>query len=87
MAQATWDSHRYAFAYAADRLRDRLDNILSNRLFEAYASSESYVNEVILSTLYRFGDYFGWSEIIRRELRAPNPEIERHTRRTLLSSA
>src|SRR3954453_19188438 len=41
-------------------------------LLDAYAKGERR-EEAILSTLFRFAQFFGWSEILRRYMRDPDP--------------
>jgi len=60
-----------SLAFAAGELNERIHNILERGFLDAY-SNGPYQDEAILSTLFRFGQYFGWSEIVRRALRAPD---------------
>jgi hypothetical protein len=79
-SDAAWARHCESIAFAADELSDRIDNILKRDLLDAYADTP-HKDEVILSTLFRFSQYFGWSEILRRELRSLNPRYATAARR------
>jgi hypothetical protein len=71
---ATWARYRASLAIAAEELADRIDNILNRDFLGPRAFGRSpYRDEAILSTLFRLCQYFGWSEILRREMRVANP--------------
>jgi hypothetical protein len=75
-AEATLERYREPLADAANDLHRRLGNIL-DRNFLAYLGQseerdeeaiESRDEEAIDSTLFRFAQYFGWTEILRRDI-------------------
>jgi hypothetical protein len=71
-ADAVWDRYRTSLAFSAEELADRIDNILENAFLDAYGDRTSYRDEAVVSTLFRFCQYFGWSEILRRLMRTPD---------------
>lgn len=72
---AAWARQVASLGFAAQELSDRLVNILEGYLFGVYGEGRDSVrkDEAILSTLFRVSQFFGWSEIWRRELRSGNP--------------
>jgi hypothetical protein len=79
-ADAVWSRYRKSLTVAATDLADRIYNVLHHHLFEAYAES-GQKNEVVLSTLFRFAQYFGWSEVLRQSLLSPDPRHADEARR------
>jgi hypothetical protein len=69
-AQAVLSRHREPLLAAAYELQSRLHNILCNRFVENYVlgARSSKQDAALESTLYVFAQFFGWREIIRREI-------------------
>jgi hypothetical protein len=87
-AKAKLDSYREPLLASAYELQARLHNILCNRFLETYLFGENRVKQeaALESTLYVFAQFFGWREIIRREiqfLRFPRDAETRGTARLL----
>jgi hypothetical protein len=87
-ARAVLARHREPLLAAAYELQSRLHNILCNRFVEDYVlATKARKQEAALeSTLYVFAQFFGWREIIRREiqfLRFPKDEETREIARIL----
>jgi len=59
--------YREPLAAAAFDLQSRLYNILRKKFFEKYGKGER-AEEALTSTLFRLAQYFGWSEILRRDI-------------------
>jgi hypothetical protein len=59
--------YREPLAGAAFDLQSRLYNILCKEFFETYDGGER-AEEALRSTLFRLAQYFGWSEILRRDI-------------------
>jgi hypothetical protein len=60
--------YREPLAAAAFDLQSRLYNILRLDFFAKYADSPDLAEEVVLTTLFRLAQYFGWTEILRRDI-------------------
>jgi hypothetical protein len=87
-AQAVLARHREPLLAAAYELQSRLHNILCNRFVENYvlATRAGKQDAALESTLYVFAQFFGWREIIRREiqfLRFPEDQETREVSRIL----
>ena len=69
-ARTVLERHRDPLLAAAYELQARLHNILCNRFTEEYVlGNKAGKQEAALeSTLYVFAQFFGWREIIRREI-------------------
>jgi hypothetical protein len=69
-ARETLESYREPLLAAAYELQARLHNILRNRFIENYlvGNKADKKHAALQSTLYVFAQYFGWREIIRREV-------------------
>jgi hypothetical protein len=69
-AKKTLDNYREPLLAASYELQSRLYNILQLKFVEKYISSDTGEkrDSAIESTLYVFAQFFGWSEIIRREV-------------------
>jgi hypothetical protein len=85
-ATAVLARHREPLLAAAYELQSRLHNILRNRFVEDYVleSKATKQNAAVESTLYVFAQFFGWREIIRREiqfLRFPRDDETREVAR------
>ena len=74
-SELMWSQYRASLGVAAFELSARIENILQHRFLDAYGhgGAEVQKDEAILGTLFRFAQYFGWGEIIRRSARAPDP--------------
>jgi hypothetical protein len=75
------DRYRGPLLDAAWDLGDRIDNITARSFFETYGTKERRAIAV-QSTLFRFSQYFGWAEIVRREVQLLRFESATDTRRT-----
>jgi hypothetical protein len=75
-SDAIWARYRASLASAAEDLSSRIENILRGYFLDAYVGGP-YEDQAIQSTLFRFAQYFGWSEVLRRYMRSPDP---RHAR-------
>lgn len=69
-ARKVLDSYREPLIAASYELQSRLYNILRLKFVEKYICDEegNKRNSAIESTLYVFAQFFGWREIIRREV-------------------
>lgn len=68
-SEQVMERYRRPLVGAAMDLQTRLHNVLGGDLFVAYAAPGSpRREETILTTLYRFAQYFGWSEALNRDL-------------------
>ena len=69
-AKKALDSYREPLLAASYELQARLYNILRLRFVEKYVSDDTAGKRdpAIQSTLYVFAQFFGWQEIIRREV-------------------
>ena len=87
-AKVKLESYREPLLASAYELQARLHNILCGRFLEKYLFGQNRVKQeaALESTLYVFAQFFGWREIIRREiqfLRFPRDEETRTTGRLL----
>jgi hypothetical protein len=78
-SDARWRRYQASLAFAAEDLSSRVGNILGGKFLDVYGRG-AYEQEAIQTTLFRFAQYFGWSEIVRRYTRDPDP---RHAQRAL----
>jgi hypothetical protein len=69
-AKATLDRYRQPLLDSAYELQSRLHNILCDKFLETYLLGENQPKQeaALDSTLYVFGQFFGWREIIRRDI-------------------
>lgn len=68
-AEAVLSRYREPLVAAAYDLQSRLYNILHNNFLAIYGRRESERrDEAITSTLFRFAQYFGWTEILRQDI-------------------
>src|SRR6266536_2855001 len=69
-AKQALDNYREPLLAASYELQARLYNILQLKFVEKYISDDTAGkrNPAIESTLYVFAQFFGWREIIRREV-------------------
>jgi hypothetical protein len=83
-ADLMWSQYRESIASAAYDLAMRIENILRHEFLEARGDA-AHKDEAVLSTMFRFAQYFGWSEIIRRAGRVPDPRVAAETRQLLIA--
>lgn len=55
-------------AGAAFDLQSRCYNIVCKGLFQRFGAHHQRFPDAVMTTLFRFAQYFGWSEILRREI-------------------
>lgn len=68
-AEAVLSRYREPLLAAAYDLQSRLYNILHNRFLEIYGAEDSERREeAVTSTVFRFAQYFGWTEILRQDI-------------------
>ena len=81
-AKKALDNYREPLLAAAYELQARLYNILQLKFVERYISYDTAGKRTpaIESTLYVFAQFFGWREIIRREVQYLRFSRDRHTR-------
>jgi len=81
-AKKALDNYREPLLAAAYELQARLYNILQLKFVERYISDDTAGKRTpaIESTLYVFAQFFGWREIIRREVQYLRFSRDRHTR-------
>jgi len=81
-AKKVLDNHRDPLIAASFELQARLYNILRLRFVEKYIKAEeaSKRDSALESTLYVFAQFFGWREIIRREVQYLRFSRSRKTR-------
>ena len=60
--------YREPLAAAAFDLQSRLYNILRLGFFDRYGDSHPRAEEALTTTLFRLSQYFGWTEILRRDI-------------------
>jgi hypothetical protein len=60
--------YRDPLAAASFDLQSRLYNILCLGFFTKYADSAELTEEGVMTTLFRLAQYFGWTEILRRDI-------------------
>ena len=76
-AQDVLAKYRDPLAAAAFDLQSRLYNILCLGFFTKYADDAELTEEGVLTTLFRLAQYFGWTEILRRDIQFLSfPEAE-----------
>jgi hypothetical protein len=69
-ARKVLETYREPLLGAAYELQARLHNILRNNFIDDYVVGEKAEkqNAALISTLYVFAQFFGWREVIRREV-------------------
>lgn len=80
-ARVVLDRYRGPLLDAAWDLGDRVDNIIDRGFFDTYGTGERHPM-AIQTTLFRMAQYFGWVEIVRREVQLLRFESASDTRRT-----
>jgi hypothetical protein len=73
--------YRQPLASAAFDLQSRLYNILRQGLFTAYGEDPVRGEEVLRTTVFRLAQYFGWTEILRRDIQFLSFPQDDQTRR------
>lgn len=69
--------YREPLAAAAFDLQSRLYNILELQFFDNFGEPHPRSEEALRTTLFRIAQYFGWSEILRRDIQFLSfPEAE-----------
>lgn len=80
-AEEVLKRYREPLAAAAFDLQSRLYNILRLDFFGKYGDSHPRAGDALTTTLFRLSQYFGWTEILRRDIQFLSfPEAE-ETRR------
>jgi hypothetical protein len=79
-AEQVLTRYREPLAAAAFDLQSRLYNILRQDFFEKYGEGERS-QEALTTTLYRIAQYFGWTEILRRDVQFLSFPEDEDTRR------
>jgi hypothetical protein len=80
--------YREPLAAAAFDLQSRCYNILALNFFQTFDTGHERFHAAQTSTLFRFAQYFGWTEILRRNIQFLNfPEAEDTRRVAALQSA
>jgi hypothetical protein len=79
-SDAQWARYKTSLVFSAFELRVRLENILRGGFLDAYGHSE-YEAEATETTLFRFAQYFGWTEVVRRYARDPDVRHAGETQR------
>jgi hypothetical protein len=67
-AEEVLTRYREPLAAAAFDLQSRLYNILSMDFFKKYGDDHPRAEEALRTTLFRIAQYFGWTEILRRDI-------------------
>ena len=67
-AEAVLARYRQPLAAAAYDLQSRLYNILSMDFFAKHGVNTPRADEAFMTTLFRFAQYLGWTEILRRDI-------------------
>ncbi len=72
--------YREPLAAAAFDLQSRLYNVLQRGFLAIYGANHPRSEEALRTTLFRFAQYFGWTEILRREIQYLSFPEEEETR-------
>lgn len=67
-AEAILARYREPLASAAFDLQSRIYNILRMDFLDLYAEPHKRAEEAIRTTVFRLAQYFGWTEILRRDI-------------------
>jgi hypothetical protein len=67
-AEEVLTRYREPLAAAAFDLQSRLYNILRMNFFDKYGEGHPRAEEALRTTLFRLAQYFGWTEILRRDI-------------------
>jgi len=68
LAEDVLTRYREPLAAAAFDLQSRLYNILRLDFFDRYGDSHPRADDALTTTLFRLAQYFGWTEILRRDI-------------------
>lgn len=68
LAEDVLARYREPLAAAAFDLQSRLYNILRLDFFDRYGDAHARAEEALTTTLFRLSQYFGWTEILRRDI-------------------
>jgi hypothetical protein len=80
--------YREPLAVAAFDLQSRLYNILQQNFFRLYGGAHPRSEVSVQTTLFRVAQYFGWTEILRRDIQYLSfPEADETRRVVQLQSA
>jgi hypothetical protein len=71
-AEAVLARYREPLAAAAFDLQSRLYNILKMDFFGLYGEGHPRAEDALRTTVFRMAQYFGWTEILRREIQFLN---------------
>jgi hypothetical protein len=80
-ARVVLDRYRAPLLDAAWDLGDRIDNIVRRSFLSSYRGTDREP-VALSSTLFRVAQYFGWTEVLRREIQLLRFESADDTRRT-----
>jgi hypothetical protein len=84
-AEEVLKRYREPLAAAAFDLQSRLYNILALEFFDNFGEPHPRAEEAVRTTLFRIAQYFGWTEILRRDIQFLSfPEAEATQRVTEL---
>ena len=67
-AEEVLTRYREPLAAAAFDLQSRLYNILRMNFFDKYGEGHPRAEDALSTTLFRLAQYFGWTEILRRDI-------------------
>jgi hypothetical protein len=67
-AEEVLKRYREPLAAAAFDLQSRLYNILALEFFDNFGEPHKRAEEAVRTTLFRIAQYFGWTEILRRDI-------------------
>lgn len=73
--------YRQPLAVAAFELQSRIYNVLELGFVETFGEDHARREEAARTTLFRFAQYFGWSEILRRDIQFLDFEQQGDARR------
>jgi hypothetical protein len=80
-AEEVLTRYRQPLAAAAFDLQSRLYNILQQGLLVVYGEDPVRGDEVLRTTVFRLAQYFGWTEILRRDIQFLSFPEDEQTRR------
>jgi hypothetical protein len=80
-AEEVLTRYREPLAAAAFDLQSRLYNILCLDFFRKFPSNHTLGEEALRTTLFRLAQYFGWTEILRRDIQFLSFPEDDETRR------
>ncbi len=80
-AEDVLSRYREPLAAAAFDLQSRIYNILQLDFFGKYSNGNRRADDAITTTLFRIAQYFGWTEILRRDIQFLSFPEDDHTRR------